>query len=72
MDIQMERKTLRIVSAKSHMLAKQAKREQRLTGVITVVCPKCDEKPEITTTSNGERTIVSCKCGYVYDAEMNL
>lgn len=54
------------------MLAKQARREQRLIGVITVVCPECNEKPEITTTLKGERTIVSCKCGYVYDAEMNL
>ena len=55
---QMERKTLHTVSPQSHMLAKKAKKEMRLTGKTTVVCPMCGEAPEIMTTPKGERTIV--------------
>lgn len=69
---QKERKTLHTVSPQSHMLAKMARKEIRLTGMTTVVCPMCGEAPEVTTTSRGERTIVSCKCGFVYDAEINF
>lgn len=72
MATQPERKTLHTVSAQSHMLAKKAKKEMRLTGTTTVVCPMCNESPKITTTSKGERTMVSCKCGFVYDMEINL
>ena len=35
-------------------------------GLITVICPKCQEHPEITTTPRGERTMVTCKCGMNY------
>lgn len=68
----MEKKTSHTVSPQSNMLAKKAKKEIRLTGMTTVLCPMCGEAPQVTTTSKGERTIVSCKCGYVYDAEINF
>lgn len=32
----------------------------------------CGGTPEIRTTPKGERTIVSCACGYVFDAEINF
>lgn len=72
MDTQMERKTLHTVSPQSHMLAKKARRELLEVGTTTVLCPRCEEYPEIITTLRGERTIVSCGCGFVYDVEMNL
>lgn len=54
------------------MLAKIAKKEIRTAGFTNIRCPKCGEMPEITMTSRGERTIVSCDCGYVHDVEINL
>lgn len=72
MDKQMERKTLHTVSPQSHMLAKRAKKELLNYGTTTVICPRCEAYPAIITTLRGERTIVSCGCGFVYDAEINL
>lgn len=60
------------LSPQSIMLAKQARTEQMENGCVTTVCPKCGTHPEITTTPNGERTTVSCECGYVYDGEINF
>ncbi len=54
------------------MLAKQARMEKQKNGYVTVVCPKCHEHPEIVMTSKGERTIVSCPCGYVKNIEINF
>ncbi len=54
------------------MLAKQAKKEIRQMGHTNIRCPKCNGTPEITMTSRGERTIVSCDCGYVHDVEINF
>lgn len=56
----------------SYLLARQAKREKRLTGEIQVICPKCHEKPVITTSMKGERTYVECKCGYIYSEDINF
>ena len=56
----------------SIMLAKQAKREQMQNGYVTGVCPKCKKHPIVTMSSRGERTTVSCECGYVFDGEINL
>ena len=53
-------------------LAKIAKKELRQTNSTNIKCPKCGEPPEITMTSRGERTIVSCPCGYVHDIEINF
>jgi transcription elongation factor Elf1 len=72
MDIQMTKETLRPLSRESYMLARKARREIRLTGKTTVVCPKCGTSPTITTTPKGERTTVSCKCGLIYDGEINF
>ena len=72
MDIQMTKETLHPLSRESYMLARKARREIRLTGKTTVVCPKCGTSPTITTTPKGERTTVSCKCGLIYDGEINF
>ena len=55
-----------------NMLAKKAKKEIRQMGFTNVKCPKCGGSPEITTTSKGERTIVSCDCGFVHNVEINF
>ena len=54
------------------MLAKRAQREIIQTGYTNIKCPKCDTPPELTMTPRGERTIVSCDCGYVHNVEINL
>ena len=69
---QMEKKTFPTISHQSIMLAKQARLEQQKNGYVSVICPKCQEHPEITMTSNGERTIIRCKCGYVKNVEINF
>ena len=71
-DNYMKRKTLHPVTPQSNMLAKKAKKEILTTGSTIIICPLCRMAPEISTTSKGERTIVSCPCGYVYDAEINF
>lgn len=65
-------KMIRPLSEESCKLAKQARREIRLTGKTTVVCLKCGTSPVITMTPRGERTTVSCKCGLIYDGEINF
>ncbi len=69
---QMEKKISHTVSTESHLLAKKVRREIRLTGKTTVKCPMCGGVPKIQVTPKGERTIVTCGCGYVYDAEINF
>lgn len=69
---QVEKKTLPTISHQSIMLAKQARLEKQRNGYVTVVCPKCQGHPEITMTSKGERTIVSCPCGYIKSIEINF
>ena len=70
MDTQMGKRILPTMSEESIMLAKKARKEMRLTGTITVKCPKCGTIPKITTSSRCERLTVSCECGYVFDSEM--
>lgn len=55
-----------------NMLAKRARKEIRQMGFTNIRCPKCGKAPEITMTSRGERTIVSCDCRYVHDVEINF
>lgn len=57
MDTQMGKRILPTMS-ESIMLAKKARQEMRLTGTITVKCPKCGTIPKITTSSRGERLTV--------------
>jgi len=55
-----------------NMLARIAKKELIQMNRTSVICPRCGESPTITKTANGERTIVSCECGYVHDVVINL
>ena len=72
MDTQVEKKIFHTISHQSIMLAKQARLEHQKNGYVSVKCPKCNNTPEITMTSKGERTIVSCPCGYIKNIEINL
>lgn len=56
----------------SIMLAKQARLEQQKNGYVSVKCPKCNGTLKITMTSNCERTIISCPCGYIKNIEINF
>ena len=69
---QMEKKRSHEISPQSIMLAKQAMKEMNQQQMITVKCPRCGKSPEITMTSKGERTIISCPCKYVYNLEINF
>ncbi len=55
-----------------YLLAKKARTEIRSLGSTAIRCPKCGSSPEITTTPRGERTIVSCKCGYLHYVDINF
>ena len=68
----MEEKATHTLSSQGLMLAKQARLEQQKTGHITVKCPKCKGTPEIITTPRGERTIATCPCGFIKNAEINF
>lgn len=72
MDTQAKKKTFPVISLESITLAKQARLEQQTKGYIEVKCPRCQEHPEISMSSKGERTIISCKCRYVRNAEINF
>jgi phage FluMu protein Com len=60
------------ISPQSIALANQVRLEQLKNGYVSVKCPKCHEHLEIRTTPKGERTIISCPCGYVRNIEINL
>jgi hypothetical protein len=70
MDTQAKENTF--LSPESRALVHQARLEQVTNGCITVVCPKCQKHPKMTTTPRGERTIISCPCRYILDGEINL
>lgn len=72
MDVQSLKRTSPSELRLSITLAKQARLEKAKHGQITTMCPKCKRKPSITTTAKGERTIVSCDCGFIYSEEINL
>lgn len=63
---------IKYVREERNMLARKAKRDLLKTSYTEIQCPKCRKKPEIMVTLKGERTIVSCECGYLYDCEFNL
>ena len=52
------------------ILARQAEREMMQNREIKVRCPKCGTMPRITNTLRGERFVVSCDCGYIYNCEI--
>lgn len=60
------------ISNSPSMLAKEAKKNIKMMGYTNIRCPKCGTSPEIMMTSKGERTIVSCNCGFVHDVEINF
>ena len=72
MDTQNEKRTLPTISQESIMLANQARLEQQRDGYVSVKCPKCNGTPKITTTPGGERTTISCPCGYIINGEINF
>ena len=72
MDTVVMNERLQEMSNSPSMLAKKAKREIRQMGFTSIQCPKCGTSPEITVTSRGERTTVSCACGYIHDVEINF
>ena len=55
-----------------YSLAMQAKMEIRNTGMTRVKCPKCNTSPIIRVTEKGERTIVTCRCGYIHSVDINF
>ena len=69
---QMKKGIFPTISPQSIMLAKQARLEQQRDGYIRTVCPKCGKHPKITITLGGERTIISCPCGYIKNGEINF
>lgn len=60
------------ITEESIELANQARLEQYAYGKVSVICPKCQEHPEIYTTPGGERTTITCKCGYIRNGEINF
>lgn len=54
------------------MLAKKARKELMQNKSTSVRCPLCGAAPEITTTPGGERTNLSCPCGYIRNGEINF
>ena len=60
------------ITEESIELANQARLEQYTYGKVSVICPKCQEHPEIYTTPGGERTTITCKCGYIRNGEINF
>lgn len=72
LEMQIEEKISELLSPESRMLARAAQEEIFRNGKATIICPKCHTHPKATTTSRGKRTILACKCGYIYDAEINF
>lgn len=58
------------INPKAREIAMQARREQGENGCVTVACPKCNKPPVITATTRGERSDISCECGYIRDGEI--
>lgn len=59
-----------MIQEEAIILARQAEREMMQNREIKVRCPKCGTMPRITNTLRGERFIVSCDCGYIYNCEI--
>ena len=60
------------ITEESIELANQARLEQYTYGKVSVIYPKCQEHTEIYTTPEGERTTITCKCGYIRNGEINF
>lgn len=51
-----------------HFLALQAEEEMKETGCVTVVCPRCGEKPIVNIEPH--RLSVRCPCGLIWNGEV--
>ena len=60
-----------LINAIAPQLAKKARADLLAGEETDVKCPRCGEHPVRSTTSKGERTIISCRCGYIYDMQIN-
>ncbi|MBR0236026.1 MAG: hypothetical protein IJQ37_06185 [Clostridia bacterium] len=56
----------------SSALANKALGEMMNTGKVSTICPKCLSAPTVTLTEHGQRTVIVCKCRYIYSIEINL
>lgn len=65
-------KTLQFLSTESNTLALKARDEILRAGKTSVICPECGTHPTVMMTPKGERTITSCKCGLIFDGEINF
>lgn len=72
MATQTMRKISPSLSPQSRILVKQARSEIERRGKTDVRCPKCGSEPLLTTTEHGERTMLCCDCGYIFDEEINF
>ena len=63
---------LSATTSNPNTLAKLAKKQIRQTGETDVRCPKCGTKPILMVTPHGERTIVTCDCGFIADVDINF
>lgn len=68
----MDNGTYKKPTEEASRLAQNAIAEWRLCRSVSVICPKCGEKPQVTTLGNDERTIVRCGCGYISEMEIYL
>lgn len=51
-------------------ISKTSRKRMMQNREIKVRCPKCGTMPRITNTLRGERFVVSCDCGYIYNCEI--
>ncbi len=72
MDSQMMNDISQIMSEQSRMLSRKAMRNLKKMDKTNVTCPKCGTVPKMTVTPKHERITISCRCGYVFDAEINF
>ncbi|MBQ8982648.1 MAG: hypothetical protein IJ079_03585 [Lachnospiraceae bacterium] len=70
MKTEMSKETIDRQSSPSYLLAKRARIEQMQNGKVSVICPRCNEKPVVNIIGNNERIYVRCKCGYIADGEI--
>lgn len=65
MDIQNQKKEIyQVPSPQSVMLARQALIEWERNGTVSVICPKCQKHPEVTTIVNYPPLIEVGACNY--------
>lgn len=61
-----------LLSPEARALTRKAREELFEYGKMYLICPRCHTRPEHFVTDHKERDIVSCECGYIFDAEINL